>query len=112
MEDIVAVAVELESGETEYCLTWGRIQAAVDARPLEKLILGVYKDRQSENGSSPVATRLCSSLQEASSCGNFYECLFGMSQERIPFERKTFVSWRKRKKQRMKEGRDIWFLTS
>ena len=39
MEDIVAVAVELENREVRYFLTWGRIQATVDPVPLEKLIL-------------------------------------------------------------------------
>jgi len=28
MDDIVAVAVELESGESRYFLTWGRIQGS------------------------------------------------------------------------------------
>lgn len=39
VEDLVAVAVELESGETRFFLTWGRIQERVDPAPLAALVL-------------------------------------------------------------------------
>lgn len=65
MEDIVAVALELESGSRLYLLTWGRIQSATDPAPLEKLVF-----EQSDNrvfSEKLVRARLCHSLQEASS---------------------------------------------
>jgi hypothetical protein len=112
MEDIVAIAIEHESGEVEYCLTWGRIQDPVDPRPLEKLILELYKARHADSDSAAVAATICRSLQDASNAGNFYECFFGMCQERIPYGKKTYPTWRKEKRKLMKEGREIWYLTA
>ena len=63
MEDIVAVAVDLDAGERRFFLTWGRIQDPVDRGPLERLIL-----EQSTGfalGGKPLRAKVCSSLQVA-----------------------------------------------
>ena len=38
MEDLVAVAVELDNGEERFFMAWGRIQDTVDPEPLEQLV--------------------------------------------------------------------------
>jgi hypothetical protein len=51
MDDIVAVEIRLATGENRYFLTWGRIQDAVEPKPLAELVLVM-------RGASPsVATR-------------------------------------------------------
>jgi len=39
MDDVVAIEVTTDSGATGYFLTWGRIQSATEAAPLEALAL-------------------------------------------------------------------------
>jgi hypothetical protein len=88
MEDIVAVAVELEDGSERFFLTWGRIQDAVKPAPIEQLMLGV--STQFSLGGKPVNARLCPSLQEARDEPYFYESFFGMCQRTIPFGETTY----------------------
>ena len=63
VEDVVAVAVTLETGERRYFMTWGRIQDTVDPEPLEALILE-HASRVALGGTATSA-EVCSSLAAA-----------------------------------------------
>jgi hypothetical protein len=108
MENIVAVAIDLENGDVRYFLTWGRIQHPVDPHPLEQLML-----EQSSHfaiGGKAVRARLCISLQEAAKEAGFYECFFDMCQKKIPFGETTYSPWRSEIDRRMRSGKEIWYL--
>jgi hypothetical protein len=107
MEDIVAIALELESGSKLYLLTWGRIQDAVDPSPLEKLVF-----EQSVNrvfAEKLVRARLCRSLQEAAQEPFFYEYFFSMCQKKIPFGNE-YHQWRKEMDEKMRNGKELYYL--
>ncbi len=92
MEDIVAVAVELESGVERFFLTWGHIQQTVDPDPLEQLILKLSVGY--DLGGKPVKARVCRSLQDAAHAPYFYEGFFSFCQkEGIPFGGK-YEAWK------------------
>jgi hypothetical protein len=107
MEDIVAVRVELETGESRYFLTWGRIQDRVDSEILESLVLEY--SRRCSLGAAPLRAQLCDSLQEASNEPYFYEGLFSFCSSPIPLDER-YKNWRKERDLRMKEGKEIYFL--
>jgi hypothetical protein len=107
MEDVVAVAVEFDTGSQCFFLTWGRIQDAVDPKPLEAIVLEA--SRQFDLGGTPIEARICNSLQDAASAPNFYEALFAMSQRPIPFGN-GYEEWRRRVDTEMREGKQLWFL--
>lgn len=107
MENIVALAVELESGQERFFLTWGRIQDPVDRKPLETLIL--EQANRFAIGGNPVSARLCSSLQEASKEGGFYEMFFEMSQKKIPFGVDTYEPWRQKIDELMRQGKELYY---
>jgi hypothetical protein len=108
MEDIVAVAVDLENGDVRYFLTWGRIQDPVDPHPLEQLIL--EQSARFAIGGKAVRARLCVSLQEAAKEAGFYECFFSKCQEKIPFGVKTYPKWRSEMDRRMRSGKEICYI--
>ncbi len=108
MEDIVAVAVELENGDVRYFLTWGRIQSNVDPAPLERIVL--EQSHRFALGGKATKARLCESLQEASNEAGFYECFFSMCQEKIPFGKTTYPKWRARMDKKMKMGKELYYL--
>lgn len=107
MENIVAVAIELENNTRRFFLTWGRIQDIVDPVPLEQLIF-----RFSTNfglGGKPTKAHICKSIQEASHEPFFYEVFFSMCQKPIPFG-EQYTSWRAEMNRRMQLGDEIYFL--
>lgn len=108
VEDIVAVAVRLSTGEDRFFLTWGRIQDPVDPTELEGVVLR-NATHFAIGGGEPVSARLCTSLQEASGAPLFYECFFDFCQRPIPFG-SGYQRWRKRMARRMEKGREIAFL--
>ena len=107
MEDIVAVAVELESGVERFFLTWGRIQHPVDPEPLEQLLLKLSVDY--DLGGKPVKAHVCRSLQDAAHAPYFYEGLFSFCRERIPFGVK-YEAWKTEISKKMQAGKEIYYL--
>jgi hypothetical protein len=108
MDDIVAVAVELESGAERFFLTWGRIQHPVDPGPLEQLILTFSMG--CDLGGKPVRARVCRSLQEAAHAPFFYEGFFSLCQKQpIPFG-DQYQAWRAEMNLRMQAGKEIYYL--
>ena len=107
MEDLVAVAVQLASGEDRFFMTWGRIQDPVDPEPLEALIL--RRCSKFALGGEAVSARMCRSLQEAAGAPYFFEALFSFSQQPIPFGPR-YEAWRKRMAERMEKGKELYFL--
>ena len=104
MDDIVAVAIELEDGTQRYFLTWGRIQDRVNPKRLEEIVL--KHSTSFRLGGAPARARLCDSLQEASQERYFYECFFEMCQKKIPY-RDNYESWRRKMDKRMRQGYEI-----
>ena len=107
MEDIVAVAVELDNGEERFFMTWGRIQDTVDPEPLEQLVLKHCVGYSL--GGKPVKTRMCWTLQEAAHAPHFYEGLFSFSQRPIPFG-DHYQTWRAERNKRMQQGKELYYL--
>lgn len=107
MENIVAVAVALESGEERFFITWGRIQANVDEGELVALVL--RHATTFSLGGVPKSARVCVSLQEASNEPYFYEALFDFGQQRIPSGR-MYSRWSRRVAEEMEQGKHLWYL--
>ncbi len=88
MDDIVAVAIELEDGTQRYFLTWGRIQDRVNPKRLEEIVL-----------KHSTSFRLGEERY-------FYECFFDMCQKKIPHG-DHYESWRRKMDKRMRQGYEI-----
>ena len=80
----------------------------MDSAPLERLILNVAA-RGLALGGTPVAARICATLQEAARQPYFYECFFDICQRPIPFGA-SYADWVRERATRMAEGKEIWFL--
>jgi len=107
MEDVVAVAVELDNGGQRYFLTWGRIQDPVDPAPLEDLIMA--QSRHFSLGGKPVSARVCYSLKEAAESASapyFFECLLAMQVD-LANRGDDYSVWRAERAKNMDKGRDI-----
>jgi len=107
MDDIVAVAVELEDGTARYFLTWGRIQHVVDPAALEQIVL--EHATRFDLGAIPIKARLCRSLQDAAHEPYFYECFFEMCQQKIPFG-DNYSEWKSEMDEEMRDGRELFYL--
>jgi hypothetical protein len=102
MEDIIAIRVAFADQPIRHVLTWGRIQDAVDPKPVEQLAAAFMSPRGIVS-----RTTVCDSLQEASQCPYFYEALFDMAQRRIPFG-DGYEEWVRERDRAMREGREMW----
>ena len=107
MEDLVAVAVELDTGDVRYFITWGRIQHPVDPKPLAHLIL--EQSHRFALGGNALTARVCTTLQEAAQQPLFYEALFTFAQRAIPFG-PDYAQWREDINVRMHEGKELYLL--
>ena len=109
MEDVVALALELDSGETRYVITWGRIQSAVQAEPLEKLVR--TQAHRFALGGELASVRLCRSLQAARDEPYFFEALISFAMQPIPFG-DEYPDWRSERAANMAAGKELYFLGS
>ena len=107
MDDWVAVEVKTDSGRSGFVITWGRIQDAIDPRPLEELTLRIAT--QFSIGGKPVSARVCLTLREAADQPDFYEALLTFAQKPIPYGQ-GYDEWRRERAKAMEEGREIYFL--
>jgi hypothetical protein len=108
VDDVVAVAVELASGEQRYVITWGRMQDNVDPAPLEALVLrhaGGF-----DLGGDAVSARVCDSLQEARNERYFFEALVDWGAKVALAKQDDHPTWRQEMAERMDEGRELYFL--
>ena len=105
MDEVVAVALELSSGERRYVITWGRIQATVDTEPLEALVL--HHAGSLDLGGVAVSAHVCDSLQEARGERYFYEALVEFAREGRADD---WEAWRKRVEEEMADGRHLYYL--
>ncbi len=106
MEDIVAIKIIDDSENAHYFITWGRIFDAVDP---ESLLQAVAMHLSKFGIKTFNSIELCSSLQEAANQTYFYEALFSFSQRKIRFG-KNYESWRKKRKKKIRSGREIYYL--
>lgn len=107
MEDLVAIAVEVDTGETRYFLTWGRIQDNVDPEPLEAVVL--RRAGGFDLGGDPIRVRVCDALREAREAPYFYEALFSFAQRPIPYG-DGYEAWRAAMSAALEEGRELYYL--
>jgi hypothetical protein len=106
MDDIVAIKVRDTKARTHYFLTWGRIFDRIDPRELEL----VFTKHVSKFGiKNQTSVTVCDSLQEASSARYFYEALFHISQNKIPFGVSSYDPWRARTKKQMLSGLQFFY---
>ena len=105
MEDIIAIKV-VTGSEKKFFLTWGRIFDRVDEQKIIDIIKGflsVYRIKEYQQ------IRVCESIQEASSAKYFFECLFKMSQKKIPFG-VGYKKWQSSMRKKIETGKEIYFL--
>ena len=107
MEDIVAVAVKLSSGQEVFFLTWGRIQDTVNPKPLAQLIL--EQSQRFSLGEPALSARVCSSLHEAAQQPLFYEGFFSFCQKHVPYG-PEYTVWRQEILELMQQGKELYFL--
>jgi hypothetical protein len=107
MEDWVAIEVKTDAGRSGYFLTWGRIQDAVDPRPLEEL--AVRAAARCSLGGRPTSARVCTTLQEAAGQPYFFEALLTFSQTPIP-RGGGYGAWREATAKAMADGHEFYFL--
>ena len=103
MEDVVAVAVELDTGETRYFVTWGRVQHSVDPAPLEEIVL--TRSSGFDLGGRPLRARLCLSLQEARDEPYFFEALVSFASKPT-----DAADWLTTTNERMRNGKELYYL--
>jgi hypothetical protein len=104
MEEVVAVELRLEGGETRYFMTWGRVQDPVDGSALEAIVMG--QAPAFDLGGVPLRARLCGTLQEASRQPYFFEALLSFSRRRPAWTE----AWRKSADRKMRKGKDLFYL--
>lgn len=107
MEEIVAVDVQLESGDHRYFLTWGRVHHPTDPTALETLVLD--QSRRFSLGGAPIKAGICLTLQEAATQPYFYECFFSMCQKRVPYGPR-YRQWAEETRRAMNDGKELYFL--
>jgi hypothetical protein len=107
VEDVVAVAIVLASGERRHVITWGRIQDAVDPAPLQALVLR-HASRFALGGDA-VAAEVCPSLQSARDEPYFFEALVRFGMRSIPFG-DGYDDWRDEVAERMEQGKELYYL--
>jgi len=106
VDDIVAIKVTDSRRRKHYFLTWGRVFHRIDPEPLITAIkphlrtYGIEKVRRVD---------VCNSLQEASRERYFFEALFHMSAQGVPFG-KTYTKWKSIQKKRIQQGKEIHYL--
>jgi hypothetical protein len=102
VDDIIAIRVTFDDQPTRIVLTWGRIQDRVDPSTVEQLV----GDFISPRGIVRSCT-MCTTLQEASLAPYFYESLFAMAQQPIPFG-EDYEAWRAGRDEAMRAGKGMW----
>jgi len=107
VDDVVAVEVRLENQQRRYFMTWGRIQAAVDPRPLAELVL--RHASTCDLGGRPAAADVCRTLQAARDAPYFFEALISFSRQIIP-DGAEYDGWRAQRAKAMAEGKEIFYL--
>src|SRR5207302_10856461 len=95
------------SGANLYVLTFGRSFDRVDATTTLEIITR-YSGRY-DLGGKQSRVELCNSLQDASREPYFFEALFRLSQQPIPFG-PTYSAWQRRIGAQMKKGEHLHYL--
>ncbi len=106
VEDVIAVRVTLEDGESLAFMTWGRLFDAVD----ETEILDAVEKALPTYGIRAWSTiAVCDNLGEVANERYFYEALLSFAWKAPP-SGKRHASWQSKKRKLVKAGRNIYFL--
>jgi len=103
VENVVAVAVHLDTGQRRFFMTWGRIQDTVNSTALEDLVL--KHAAGCDLGGVPTRAETCSSLRDASDAPYFFEALIDFAREPWP---EHYDAWRSRIAQEMSVGKHLY----
>jgi hypothetical protein len=108
VEEVVAVELETQSGDTHYVVTWGRVQHTVDPTELETLVL----DASAKFVPDALAARACTSLSDARDAPYFYEALIHFASEiaKRDIAPTPFDEWAPRTDAEMRAGRHLYYL--
>jgi hypothetical protein len=109
VDSIIAVRVTLESGTGWYFLTWGDLGSN---RPwpgdIERAALRA--SRGYALGGTPVAARVCDSLQAASGERYFYERLVDIQHQMPAATSRTFTAWTDAMTAAVLRGEELYYL--
>ena len=108
MDDVVAVALTTDSGQTVFFMTWGRIQDKVNPEPLQALVM-THAHVFALPGVA-VSARVCDVLAEARDAPLFYEALLRYPTTAIPYGEETYWPWRDRMREEMQKGKQLFYL--
>lgn len=109
MDSIIAVRLTLDSGADRFFLTWGRL-GACDPWPGDIERAALKASIGYALGGTPIAARVCDSLQEASAERYFYECLIKMQRQMPDPAKKKFVAWTRKVTAAVLRGEELYFL--
>lgn len=99
--------VNLKRGGPRYFLTWGRLFDAVDGANLESVVAQNLTKFALDGVAKSV--EVCDSLQEASNQPYFFEALWALGQERIPFG-PGYQKWAAKKRRELLRGVGLHYL--
>jgi len=106
MDDLIAIRVTENDGGSVAFLTWGRLFDAVDDSEILAAVekaLPVFGVREYKG------LVVCDNLGEVAGERYFYEGLFHFAAK-FDHGYKNYESWRKKKLELVKSGKDIYFL--
>jgi hypothetical protein len=109
VDDIVAVRVRLDSGDSRYFVTWGRAFDAVDPTKLQEVVLRYAGS--CALGGEPVSAEVCWSLRDARDETYFYEAVadFAAQLASRPAD-SGWRGWLDERATEMENGREIYYL--
>jgi hypothetical protein len=106
MEDIIAICVTEKDGASVAFITWGRLFDAVDET---EILAAVERSLPRFGIRDSTELKVCDNLGEVAGERYFYEALFHFAAE-FDHGYINYESWRIDKRERVKAGKDIYFL--
>ncbi len=109
VDSIIAVRVTLDSGSGRYFLTWGDLESNRSwPGDIERAVLRASRGFALRG--TPVAARVCDSLQDASGERYFYESLFAMQHQMPAIAARRFTAWADAKTAAVLRGEELYYL--
>ena len=107
VEDVVAIRLDLDTGEARYLMCWGRIPDRVDTAPLEAMALAASSSFPL--GGNALKATVCASLLEASGEMYFHEGLWYFAQQPIPRD-DGYQAWKAERLREFEAGNGFYYL--
>jgi hypothetical protein len=107
MDEIIALRVELANEQRRFFLTWGRLADPVDPTSLIDIVQPQL--RRFALGGDIARVEVCATLQDAATAPYFYEALFHMCQQKIPYG-EGYERWAAETLRKMRDGGELYYL--